>query len=93
MFPVESGVCSALDIARAHAPYLAGYKEEGTSPTELGALVPAPKIPLHSWEEEAAGGADEETDDIQLVDVGHFILQYVNITDNKMRRFSVGSLP
>lgn len=74
MLAVESGMRSALDITRTHAADLARDEEQRAPPAELGALVPAPEVPLHSWEEEASGGTNEEADDVQLVDVGNFIL-------------------
>lgn len=84
MLSIESGVRSALDVSRTHAAYLACYKEQGASSAELGALVPAPQVPLHSWEEETAGGANEEAYHVQLVDIGDFILGNVNILEQSV---------
>lgn len=64
MLPVESGVRSALDVPGTHTAYLTRYEEESASSTKLGALVPASEIPLYSWEEQTAGGTNEEADDI-----------------------------
>lgn len=79
MLSVESGVGSALDVSRTHAAYLACYEEQGASSAELRALVPAPEVPLHSWEEETTGGANEEANHVQLMNIGYFILDRVNI--------------
>lgn len=84
MFSIESSVRSALDIPRTHSAYLACYEEQSASSAELGALVPAPEVPLYSWEEETAGGADEEAYYVQLVDIGDFILGSVNILEKGM---------
>lgn len=84
MLSVESGVSSALDVSRTHASYLACYEEQGASSAELGALVPAPEVPLYSWKEETAGGTDEEANYVQLMDIGDFILDHVNILGKGM---------
>lgn len=71
---VERRVRSALDVSRAHAADLAGNEEQRASAAELGALVPASEIPLHGGEEEAARGADEEADHVELLHVGDSVL-------------------
>lgn len=78
MFSIESGVRSALYIPRTHSAYLASYEEQSASSAELGALVPAPEVPLYSWKEETTGGTHEEADYVQLMDIGDFILDHVN---------------
>lgn len=71
---VERGVGAGLDVAGAHAANLAGDEEEGAAAAQFGALVPAAKIPLDGGEEEAAGGADEEANHVELVDARHLVL-------------------
>jgi hypothetical protein len=82
MLSVEGGMCSALDVAGAHASYLARYEEQGASSAELGALVPASEVPLHSWEEETPGSTNKEAKDIELIDIGDFILRCVNTSND-----------
>lgn len=92
MLSVESGVSSALDIPRTHASYLACYEEQGASSAELGALVPAPEVPLYSWKEETTSGTDEEANHVQLMDIGDFVLDHVNILGKGMACLIVGVL-
>lgn len=78
---------SALDVPGTHATYLACYEEKCASPAEFGTLVPAPEVPLYSWEEKTSGGTDEEADDIRLVDVGDLILEHVNLVNSNLSWF------